>query len=399
MREICYIDFTMYSQNYDITPEILKNISSIEAARALIENSPLIPLYERQFKSDAIVRKVHYSTAIEGNYLKLDEVRRVLGPQDEDEQDDKDNQKESGYIKRTTDSSGIDVVARKRDITEVINYRNVVKYIENLTSRSKSNSGLASIYDANTKDAEFAITDRVIKDIHAILMESILNDGSGSYRSDKALTVNYLTGEKKYPYEEVAKIEDKIDALIDWYNHKDTKQNTHPVIKAALLHLELVRIHPFEDGNGRLARSLATLSLSADGYDVNHFFCLDEYYDSNAQDYYNFLEVGFNDITPWLEYFSLGMAIEFNRIKDRVVKISKDARIKDKVGQTFITERQEKIIEWLNNYGYFRNQDFDELFQGISDDTVLRELHGLLDAKIIVKKGKTKSARYELAGG
>lgn len=341
----------MYSPNYSITPSILKNISQIEAAKAVINTAPLLPLYERQFKTEAVARRVHFSTAIEGNYLKLKEVKQIISKE------------------------GEEVIGRQRDIQEVINYRDVVAFIE---KQPKLN-----------QETIFAI--------HKTILKNIMDDQSGSYRTENAVTVNYSTGEKLNLYEVPQNIKTKMDELLEWYNLADESE-IHPVIKAALLHLEIVRIHPFAEGNGRLARALATLSLSVDGYDVNHFFCLDEYYDSNAGDYYQFLGEGFVNPTTWVEYFALGMAIEFNRVRDRVLKISKDAKVKEKTGgQKFISERQEKIIEWLNNYSIFKNSDFDELFPDLSDDTVLRELKDLMDAGIVKKGGRTKSAYYEFA--
>ncbi len=356
----------MFDPTFQINNKILNYISQIEASKAIIESSPLLPLYERQFKSEAAVRKVHFSTAIEGNYLNLNEVRRIV----------------DGDIREVFNDSGENFVARKRDVYEVINYRDLIKYIDNVISNLKSTG------------EKIQITEDSIKEMHKILLRNIY-ESIGKYRVGVAATVNFATGEKLYPYEEVDNINKRIKDLINWYNSNEAN-NINPILKAGILHLEFVRIHPFEEGNGRMARALATLSLSADGYDVGHFFCLDEYYDSNAQDYYYYLGEGFVNLNSWLEYFCLGMAIEFNRIKERVQKISKDAKIKQKVGRMFITERQEKIIEWLNNYGFFRNQDFATLFPDLSDDTVLRELKALVDNQIIAKKGKTKSARYEL---
>lgn len=354
----------MYEPVINITPKILEYISRIEAAKAIIEHSPLIPLYERQFKTEATVRKVHYSTAIEGNYLNLNEVRKIV-----------DNN-----IQSIADAQGNQVVARQRDFYEVINYRNLIKYIEKLTDKSASS------------EKNFTLEKDGILEMHRILLERV-SDAVGEYRVGVAVSVNFLTGQKHYPYEPAEAISEKIDDLVSWYNNEGRSLNS--ILKAGILHLEFVRIHPFEDGNGRMARALATLSLSVDGYDIAHFFCLDEYYDSNAQDYYHYLGRGFENPTEWLEYFCLGVAIEFERVKERVTKISKDAKVKEKVGKMYITERQEQIIEWLNNYGFFRNQDFDSLFPDISEDTVLREIKGLIDNGIITKTGKTKSARYE----
>lgn len=360
-------DPVVFIPQFVLTPSILTYISQIEAAKAVIENSPLLPLYERRFKSEATIRQVHFSTSIEGNYLQMDEVRKILVPTEDS-------------ISSITSQTGDEVVARQRDVQEVINYRDLVEFIASTVSKSSG---------------DFVLDEEIIFKMHKILLRNIMDGSAGRYRVGVASTVNFATGEKLYPYEKVDNIPQKVAELIEWYNRSKHDQ-LHPVIKAGILHLELVRIHPFEEGNGRLARALATLSLSMDGYDVNHFFCLDEYYDSNAQDYYHHLGEGFTDPTIWIEYFALGMSIEFNRIKERVVKISKDAKIREHVGQQFITERQEKIIYWINTYGYFRNQDFSALFPDLSDDTVLRELKGLMDARVILKKGKTKSARYEL---
>jgi Fic family protein len=367
----------MYDPAFIISTELLNSIGQIESAKAVIDNSPLLPLYERQFKAEATVRKVHFSTAIEGNYLELSEVKRIV-----DMPEGSVPYKKSEMLHTFTDAHGNQLIARQRDLFEVINYREVVKHVEKIIENKK-------------KGKYFELAETEIFKMHKLLLKNIRNDILGKYREGIAVTINYATGEKLYPYEDVGNFKVKMRELIEWYNSERT-QKVHPVIKAGLLHLEFVRIHPFEEGNGRMARALATLSLSLDGYDINHFFCLDEYYDSNAQDYYDALGAGFKNPSLWLEYFALGIAIEFGRIKERVQKISKDAKIKEKSGQIYITERQEQIIEWINNYGYFQNKDFDELFSDLSEDTVLRELKGLVDADIITKKGKTKSARYEL---
>ena len=76
-----------------------------------------------------------------------------------------------------------------------------------------------------------------------------------------------------------------------------------------LSHYELVRIHPFIDGNGRTARTFASLILSLRGFDTKRFFALDDYYYSDRQSYYNALQSVDQktlDITEWLKYFTYG---------------------------------------------------------------------------------------------
>src|SRR3989338_8885025 len=94
----------MYQPKFSINNKLLTLIGTIEAAREVIINAPLLPAYEKKFREEAIVRTVHHGTHIEGNELNIEEAQRVL--------------------------AGNPIVGRDRDIQEVINYRNVLRYIE-----------------------------------------------------------------------------------------------------------------------------------------------------------------------------------------------------------------------------------------------------------------------------
>jgi len=98
----------MFSPIFSINNKILKNIGVVEAAKAIIDEAPLIPAYEKQFQQDAVIRTVHYGTRIEGNDLTFQEVAKLV--------------------------EGQKITATDRDIQEVINYRNVTSYLEELWS-------------------------------------------------------------------------------------------------------------------------------------------------------------------------------------------------------------------------------------------------------------------------
>jgi Fic family protein len=160
-----------------------------------------------------------------------------------------------------------------------------------------------------------------------------------------------------------------------------------------------VRIHPFLDGNGRVARAIATLILYQDDYDIRKFFSLEEYFDKDAASYYEALqsvEKNEGDLSRWLEYFTLGLSIELSKIRERVESISVDAKIKEKLGGSAImlSPRQLKIIEYIQKVGYLQNQAFEQLFPMVSEDTVLNEIKSLVETGIIKKHGVTKGARY-----
>ena len=143
-----------------------------------------------------------------------------------------------------------------------------------------------------------------------------------------------------------------------------------------------------------------------DGYDIRKFFSLEEYFDANPMDYYLTLQAVSNqlvmdtndrDLTPWLDYFVKAVAVEFYRVKERVKRISVDARVKDQLGEQIqLNERQMLIMEYLHRYKEMKNSDFRKIFPDFSDDTVLREMKFLKDKGLVKKVGGTKKAQYVL---
>jgi len=351
----------MYEPKYVITPKLLTIISKIEACKEVIENAPLIPQWERQFKNEAEIRSVHFSTHIEDNPLEFSEVKKVLT------------------------GKGEEVVARERDLQEILNYREAMKLIDKIAS---TNEGAGQGVRPTIDEAE-------IRHMNEILTTRVLpTEQQGKFREKPATTRNSITGEVSFTAPEAPQIPSLVKDFVQWYQ---TDQVTHPILKAGLVHYELVRIHPFYDANGRTARTLATLSLYLDGYNIRRFFCLEEFYDQDAKAYYEALQsANKGDLTGWLEYFSEGLAIELNRVKERVLKLSKDNKLRKTVGQIALSERQEMMIEYLQNMGFVQNKDFKNMFPAISEDTVLREIKDLLVKGLIVKKGSTKGARYVL---
>ena len=90
------------------------------------------------------------------------------------------------------------------------------------------------------------------------------------------------------------------------------------------------------------------------------------------------------------------MAIELSKIKEKVEKISVDGKLRQKLGgkPLLLSDRQLKIIEYIQEAGYLQNKVFEELFPMVSEDTILNELKGLLVNKIVKKQGVTKGAKY-----
>lgn len=345
----------MYQPQFTITNKILKTIGIIEAAKEVIENSPLVPAWEAKFREEALVRTVHHGTHIEGNDLSKTEAEKVL--------------------------AGHTIVGRERDIQEVLNYRNVLKFIGDFQGKN--------------------ISEEVIKHLHALVAHRMLADGQvGEYRKTQVVVKNAQTGEVTFRPPPAVEVPFLLADFVDWVNSVGS-EDLHPALKAGMVHYELVRIHPFLDGNGRVARAVATLILFSEGYDIKRFFSLEEYYDREPMNYYDALQsVGKSqgNLNAWLEYFTEGLAIELTRIKDKVKSLSTDLKIKKSLGgqQLSLTERQIKIMEFIQEQGFLQNKAFFELFPQVSEDTVLRELKDLLKKGIVKKEGSTKGAKYVL---
>src|SRR3990167_3730409 len=354
----------MYSPKFSITNTILKFIGRIEAARDFIENAPLVPAYEAKFRQEAIIRTVHHGTHIEGNPLDSGEVAAVLG--------------------------GEKIDARDRDVQEILNYRNVLKYIDN--SKSLIVNGKS-------------ITEKNILDIHKLTVEKVLPaDKSGKYRSTQVVVKNSKTQEISFRPPQASQLKNLIGEFLNWLNSKDAV-DVHPVLKAGIVHYVLAFIHPFVDGNGRTARAFATLVLFSEGYDIKKFFSLEEYFDRDAKRYYKTLqsvsnqkvgELSDRDLTSWLEYFCEGLAEELERVKMRVQKLSLDSKLKGRTGQIALSERQMKLVEYIEANGSVNNQTWRRLLADFSDDTILRDLKDLQKKGLIKKKGSTKGAIYLL---
>ncbi|MBI2268600.1 MAG: Fic family protein [Candidatus Blackburnbacteria bacterium] len=373
----------MYSPKYTITNQILKNIATTEACREVIENAPLVPTYERKFKQDAIIRTVHHGTHIEGNDLTFTQAERVLS-KFQGETDAGENIKRSG------------VVARERDVQEVINYRQVMEWLDGQFGR----------HEKKGEDSIFSYTETQIKQVHKLTVHKIVSmENEGNYRKTQVVLRDSRTGEITFRPPPAVEVPYLMEDLLRWLNSA-TGRDIHPVLRAGIAHYALAAIHPFVEGNGRTARAFATLILFVERFDIKKLFSLEEYFDREAEAYYKALmltsdqsrELNDRDLTCWLEYFTHGLSLELGRAKEKIRKLSVDARIKKKHGeQISLSDRQIRIIEYLSENGKAAMSSLRELFPDYSEDTVLRDLQSLVKKGILIRTGHTKGVMYELA--
>jgi len=367
----------MYTPKYTITNQILKNVGSIDSAREVITSAPLVPAWEKRFRAEARAKIIHHGTHLEGNDLNLNEVEDILDPVPAPE-----------LPSTTHDLPSTSIVARDRDIKEIINYRAVMDYLDTLVP-------------VGAREASpVTLTHHILLEIHKLTVASLLpEEEAGHYRSVKVVIRNTQTQEISFRPPPPTEVSFYVDELFAWLN-SESGLAVHPLLRAGLLHYELVRIHPFTDGNGRTARAMALLLLFLEGYEVKKFFALEEYYDRWPEEYYSALQsvASTSETTTWLEYFTLGIAIEFNRIKTLVQKLSLDLHLKSTMGgvQITLSERQIKLVEYIERFGEISMSNVRELLPDVSEDTILRDLRDLVAKNLLLKKGSTKGTKYYL---
>lgn len=342
----------MFKPNFKYTHKIVNLLIQISAARETVLNSPLIPQWEVSLRQEAILRSVHSSTSIEGNRLSLEQVSEL--------------------------AQGREVTATRKDKQEVLNYLKVLENINKLTDGK-------------------IITEKNILNIHKMLTKDTLENPAdcGRYRNRYVVVANRLTREIIFRPPTNREVPSLVSNLVKWLNSASVKE-LDAILEAGITHYEFVRIHPFVDGNGRTARVLASLILYLRGFDIKQFFCLDDYYDSDRSAYYKALQ-NVNqqslDLTNWLEYFTEGVRVSIDAVKERVVRLSSERLRKTTKGQIALTERQMRIVEYININGKITNREVREMFK-ISDEGALKEIKKLIKLEVIRSQGKGRSLSY-----
>ena len=362
----------MYQPQFQITNNLLTYVSSIESAKALIDHSPLVPSWEAKFRDEAMTRSVHFGTRIEGNDLSSEQASRIVALKD--------------VTTPQAAAQAAGIIARDRDIQEVINYRNVISWIDQLPLAKKDNQLDLS----------------VMHTLHRLTMQKLLEEEQiGVWRDRQVIVRGARDGQVVFRPPVAVEIPYLIEDFLTWLHDRSTAQ-IHPIFKAAITHYRLAYIHPYIEGNGRVARAFATAVLYAAGYDFKRFFALEEYFDSDVDAYYQALlsvqQSDKADMSYFLEYFTYGLAVEIDKVKQKVMKLSQDLKIQRELGQQVaLSERQIILLELLQNQGQMTSDDAQKALPNVSVDTILRDLKDLIAKGVVRKYGVTKGVSYELA--
>lgn len=318
---------TNFNPVYTINAAIAKHLMRIEAAKEKVAMLPVNPTVLASLRETAKLYTTHYSTMIEGNQLKPEEIQEVI-------------QLEGHFP------------GRERDEHEVKGYYAALAQLEQYAAQGAS------------------VTEKIIQTLHALVM----SDGRTRikptpYRDGQNVIKDSGTGTIVYMPPESKDVTGLMRNLVFWI--KENEELPWPII-AGIAHYQFATIHPYYDGNGRTARLLTTLILHLGGYDLKGLYSLEEYYAKNILGYYRAISVGpshnyyfgraESDITEWVEYFTEGMAFAFEKVISQMIASNEKGEKDHSELMRSLDPKQRKSLELFREYDVVTSKQVGDLF-------------------------------------
>ena len=327
----------------------------------------LDPNFRRWFEREALVLRAHYSTLIEGNSLREDDVDALL------------------------DAQGREL--SKGDELEVINYLNALDWIDECCAEG------GQAYD-----------ERIIRHLHNLIMDGVEFYTPGEYRKGAVKVRDPFTKEIIFVPPGAGSVPSMMRDLALWTQGVLDEGAINPAVVAAVTHLEFVAIHPFNDGNGRTARAFSTLILQGMDYGFENLIILDRYFGSNVREYSNQISLVVGEsytedknYTDWVEYFLVGVYQEAKLIRERFIRASHErTRMSKIVVELGMSSRQADGLTYCSINGKIRPREYQRI-NNVDKYMASRELKELERESLLLASGQTRKRVYvlhpKLSGG
>ena len=208
----------------------------------------------------------------------------------------------------------------------------------------------------------------------------------GKYRTNEEHIVSGMFGREKVHYIAPApeRVEGEMARFLDWFNRDE---NVSSVIRSAIAHLWFVSIHPFEDGNGRLARILSDMLLARADKSEFRFYNISSQVNKDKNHYYDILEKtqhGDGDITEWISWYASTLAIALDEAENVVSKILNKSIFWQKVSAVSLSQRQTDILNlFLDGYEAKITSKTWASLGKCSKDTAIRDIQDLVAKDIL----------------
>ncbi|MFI8524559.1 Fic family protein [Promicromonospora sukumoe] len=350
MRSFMALDVLIGSVPFDLVHD-LRVIDTGRGSEALYRDK--LPALLTSLAQRARVASIEASSAIEGVVVESRERADVI-------------------------LSGKPVVLRDRSERELAGYRAALDYLYQVDWRPL-NTGL-------------------VLHLHRLLF-SFTDVPGGGFKTSENIVVDRLpdgTQVKRFTPVSAAETPQFVDELVRRYSVAIREDRHHPVLLVGLFVLDLLTIHPFLDGNGRIARALTNVLLEDSGYEVARYVSLESAIADSADAYYDALlgsttgwHDGGQDPWPWLRYFVgvvRGTYEEFQRVTDTARAAG---------------SKKERVQLYVRDHApaSFRMADVRASLPGVSDATIRNALDALRAAGVIEVDGTGRNAAWNRIGG
>lgn len=345
------------------TPDMTALLGRIAEALGTIRGARVLPAVADELRASARVGTIHYSNLIEGNELPVIEAERAA----------------RGTLAPNT-----------RAKVELVNY---VAALDLLDERL---------------DAETLVLDvSLVKDLHRLVTRGLGRDGDphfkphheGEWRDGIALVVNRLTGRVMHEGPPADEVAPRMESMLAWLA-SSREAGEQPFVRAGVVHFGLTDIHPFADGNGRVARLLQGAVLMESGVLPGRMLSFERYYAEDRRAYYAALQsVRRNTLNmeEWLAYVLGGLAEEYERVAATVEELT--AMLPGGgSGPLRLAESQQRALATLRIRGRreFVRAEYEEA-AGVGRTGASRDLRALVEHGLVTVRGRGRATRYVLA--
>lgn len=225
----------------------------------------------------------------------------------------------------------------------------------------------------------------------------------GAWRTGEAGAMQVVSGpigREKVHFEapEASRLNHDMAAFVNWF---ESKSDTDSVLRAGVAHLWFVTIHPFDDGNGRIARAIADMALARSDGSKDRFYSMSSEIEREKKQYYLELESQQKsgmDITPWLSWFLVCLERAIDAAETSLASVLRKARLWERVNRKPVNDRQKAVINrMLGDFEGFLNTSKYAKLAKCSNDTALRDIQELVERGILIRnQGGGRSTSYRL---
>ena len=352
-----------FSANYRrYTPEVAGLLMRVSAALGTVRTARVLPAVADELRASARVGTIHYSNLIEGNELPMIAAERAA----------------RGALAADT-----------RAKIELVNY-----------------VGALDLIDERVDDGTLELTPEFLKELHGVTTKSLGREDDphfkphheGEWRDGVALVVDRISGQVLHEGPPPEEVEPRMRSMFEWMHNKLGTEP--PFIIAGVMHYGITDVHPFADGNGRVARLFQAAVLTHAQALPGRMFSFERYYAEDRTAYYEALRSvrrrTFN-MEFWLEYFLRGLAEEYERVASTVVDLGRFATGADQAPLRLTNSQQNGLTRLrLDGRREFTRRDY-EAAAGVSRSGANSELQALVRHGVLNVHGRGATTTYAFA--